>query len=79
MIAIPTDISNATSTGIGMTEAGAGDIQRVSSLPAGVTGAGFLNGTDFVLIHPAIPTDATYYINYTNNALLLLIQELLVV
>jgi hypothetical protein len=65
---IPTGISNATSAGIGQTAASAGDI-AVSSVHASVVGVGFLNGTDLVLIHPAIPTDATYYINYTNNAL----------
>ena len=32
-----------------------------------VVGLGFINGTDFVLIHAAIPSDARYYINYTNN------------
>jgi hypothetical protein len=65
---IPTNISNATSSGIGQTTASAKDI-AVSSVPAGVVGKGFLNGTDLVLIHPVIPTGATYYINYTNNAL----------
>ena len=56
---IPTGISNSTSSGIGQTAPSAKDI-TVSSIPAGVVGAGFLNGTDFVLIHPAIPSDATY-------------------
>ena len=61
------DIQNATSAGVGQTDSSAGD-DRVSNLPTGITGGkGFLNGTDFVLIHGAIPTDATYYINYTNN------------
>jgi hypothetical protein len=63
-------ISNATTAGIGQTTASAGDI-KVSSqggnVAALVTGSGFLNGTDFVLIHATIPTGAEYYINYTNN------------
>jgi hypothetical protein len=63
-------ISNATSAGIGATTASAGDI-KVSSqggnVAAVVTGSGFLNGTNFVLIHATIPTGAEYYINYTNN------------
>ena len=33
----------------------------------GVVGLGYLNGTDFVLIHDAIVSDTTYFINYTNN------------
>ena len=61
------DIQNATSAGVGQTDSSAGD-DRVSNLPTGITGGkGFLNGTDFVLIHSAIPTDSTYYINYTND------------
>jgi len=62
------DIQNATSAGVGQTDSSAGD-DRVSNLPTGITnGKGFLNGTDFVLIHAAIPSDATYFVNYTNNA-----------
>ena len=61
------NIANSSSTGIGLTVPSAGD-KRVSNLPAGITnGLGFINGTDIVFIHAAIPTDATYYINYTNN------------
>jgi len=61
------DIQNSTSAGVGQTDSSAGD-DRVSNLPTGITdGLGFINGTDFVLIHSAIPSDATYYINYTNN------------
>ena len=63
-------ISNATGAGIGQTTASAGDI-KVSSQGGDtthtVTGSGFLNGTDFVLIHATIPTGAEYYVNYTNN------------
>ena len=64
-------IANSSSTGIGLTVPSDGDI-RISSKGGNgaanpVAGLGFLNGTDFVLIHAAIPTDATYYINYTNN------------
>jgi hypothetical protein len=33
------------------------------------TGLGFINNTDtFYIIHEAIPVDATYFINYTNNS-----------
>ena len=61
------NIANATSSGIGQTAPSTGD-KAVSNVPSGITdGLGFLNGTDFVLIHSAIPTDSTYYINYTNN------------
>ena len=53
-----------------MTAPGATDI-RVSSQGGNetqtVAGLGFLNGTDFVIIHAAVPTDAAYYINYTLN------------
>jgi hypothetical protein len=63
-----TGISNATSAGIGQTTASAAD-QLHSFISSGsLTGAtGFINGTDIVLIHAAIPSDARYYINYTNN------------
>ena len=65
-------ISNATGAGIGQTTASAGDIKVSSQGGSGghlhpVTGSGFLNGTNFVLIHATIPTGAEYYINYTNN------------
>ena len=61
------NIANSSSTGIGLTVPGTED-KAYSNAPTGITnGLGFLNGTDFVLIHAAIPSDATYYINYTNN------------
>ena len=62
------NIANSSSTGVGLTVPSAPD-KRVSStgLATGTGGLGFLNGTDFVLIHAAIPTDARYYVNYTNN------------
>jgi hypothetical protein len=60
------NIANSTNTGIGLTVPSAEDV-AVSNAPAGITdGLGFLNGTDFVIIHAAIPSDAAYYINYTN-------------
>jgi len=61
------NIANSSSTGIGLTAPSTGD-KRVSNLPTGITdGLGFINGTDIVFIHTAIPSDAAYYINYTNN------------
>ena len=62
------DISNATSAGVGQTDASAADELHSYRSSGGLDGAkGFINGTDIVLIHAAIPTDATYFINYTNN------------
>jgi hypothetical protein len=63
------NIANASSTGVGLTAPSAGDIaiSTLSTSPNEVAGLGFLNGTHFVLIHAAIPSYATYYINYTNN------------
>ena len=62
------DIQNATSAGIGRTDASAADELHSYRSSGGLDGAkGFINGTDIVLIHAAIPTDATYFINYTNN------------
>jgi hypothetical protein len=61
------DIQNSTSEGIGQTDATAANERHSSVGNLGKVGKGFLNGTDFVLIHAAIPSDATYYINYTNN------------
>jgi len=62
------NIANSSSTGIGLTVPGTED-KAYSNAPTGITnGLGFLNGTDFVLIHAAIPSDATYFVNYTNNA-----------
>ena len=62
------DIQNATSAGVGRTDASAADELHSYRSSGGLDGAkGFINGTDIVLIHAAIPTDATYYINYTNN------------
>ena len=54
-------------TGIGLTVPGDIDKKTGVSSGTGVVGLGFINGTDFVLIHAAIPTDATYFVNYTNN------------
>ena len=42
-------------------------LQQSGSGTTGVVGLGYINGTDFVLIHAAIPSDATYFVNYTNN------------
>jgi len=62
------NVANATSAGIGKTAPSAADILHSYRSSGGLDGAlGFINGTDIVLIHAAIPTDATYYINYTNN------------
>jgi len=62
-----TNVANSTNTGIGLTVPGTTD-KRVSNVPSGISdGLGFINGTDIVLIHSAIPSDATYFINYTNN------------
>ena len=62
------DIQNATSAGVGRTDASAADELHSYRSSGGLDGAkGFINGTDIVLIHAAIPTDATYFINYTNN------------
>jgi hypothetical protein len=65
------NIANSTSDGIGQTVPSLGD-KRISSMGGNgaanpVVGLGYLNGTDFVIIHEAIPSDATYFINYTNN------------
>jgi hypothetical protein len=64
-------IANSSSSGVGLTVPSDGDI-RISSKGGNgdanpVAGLGFLNGTDFVLIHATIPSDARYYVNYTNN------------
>ena len=62
------NVANATSAGIGQTAPSAADLLHSYRSSGGLDGAlGFINGTDIVLIHAAIPTDATYYINYTNN------------
>ena len=64
-----TNIANASSTGVGLTVPSTGD-KRVSNIPTGITnGLGFINGTDIVIIHEAIPSGSTYFINYTNNYL----------
>ena len=53
------NIANSSSTGIGLTVPSTGD-KRVSNLPTGISnGLGFINGTDIVLIHAAIPSSAT--------------------
>lgn len=67
-----TVIQNSTSTGLTDAThrpASAGDILATTtgSGVTLVTGSGYINGTDFVLIHSAIDSDATYFINYTNN------------
>ena len=67
-----TNIANSTAaslqvSGIGLTVPGTIDKKTGVSSGTGVVGLGFLNGTDFVFIHEAIPTDATYFVNYTNN------------
>jgi len=63
------NIANSSSTGVGLTAPNAQDIRQSSNAtPISKTeGLGFLNGTDFVLIHEAIPSDARYYINFTGN------------
>jgi hypothetical protein len=65
------NIQNSTATGIGQTAPSAQDkLQSSKGLGQGDNkqkGLGFLNGTTLVLIHAAIPSDATYFINYTNN------------
>jgi hypothetical protein len=61
-----TTIQNATSAGIGATVPSDADIAATS--PTGLVGAGYLNNTQYIiLIHAAIPSDATYFVNYTNN------------
>ena len=54
-----TNIANSTSTGIGLTVpvlmTRCNQTVAVSGT-TGVVGLGYLNGTDFVLIHAAIPT-----------------------
>jgi len=64
-----TNIANSTNTGIGLTAPSAGDIAATTT-GAGVTlvsGLGYINGTDIVIIHSAIVSDTTYFINYTQN------------
>ena len=64
------NIANSSSLGVGLTAPAAGDVHMSSIGNGGVNtsdGLGFLNGTHFVLIHAAIPTDARYFVNYTNN------------
>jgi len=64
-----TNVANSTDTGIGLTVPSTGDASDVAtSSGTGVVGLGFINGTDIVLIHAAIPSDAAYFVNYTNNA-----------
>jgi hypothetical protein len=70
-----THIQNATSTGLTDAThrpAGTGATSDVAATTTGtgitaVAGLGYINGTDFVLIHSAIVSDTTYFINYTNN------------
>jgi hypothetical protein len=64
-----TNIANSSSTGVGLTAPSQDDKDQssLSTAANAVVGLGFINGTDIVIIHAAIPSDATYYINYTNN------------
>jgi hypothetical protein len=70
-----TDISNGTTSGVRIDGGSivtsyssiAGTIDKRVSSSTGVVGLGFVNGTTLVFIHGAIPTDATYFLNYTNN------------
>ena len=63
------DISNATSAGIGQTDPG---LQLMNSIHSNllvhlqVQKDSSMVQT-LVLIHAAIPSDATYFVNYTNN------------
>ena len=61
-----TSIHNATADGKGKTAATADNKSHSSG--TGVVGLGYINGTDIVLIHAAINSGATYFVNYTNNA-----------
>mgnify|MGYP006098197399 CR=1 FL=1 len=63
-----TGIANATNKGVGQTVPGDVDKKTGVSSGTGVVGLGYINGTDIVLIHSAIPSDSTYFVNYTNNA-----------
>ena len=69
-----TNIANSTAAsatgfggGIGLTIPDAVDKKTGVSSSTGVVGLGFINGTDFVLIHAVVPTDARLFVNYTNN------------
>ena len=73
-----TTIANSTSTGLTSAHlnnpASTGARSDVAATTTGsgvtlVTGSGYINGTDFVLIHSAIISDTTYFVNYTNNPL----------
>jgi ribose 5-phosphate isomerase RpiB len=45
------------------------DDKTYSGIGGTNTGLGFINTTDtFYIVHAAIPVDATYFVNYTNNA-----------
>ena len=60
------NVANATSQGIGKTTPSAKN--KVDSSHTGVVGLGFINNSKYiVLIHSAIPSDAQYFVNYTNN------------
>jgi len=59
-------IHNATADGVGKTAATADNKSHSSG--TGVVGLGYINGTDIVLIHDAILSGSTYFVNYTNNA-----------
>jgi len=44
------------------------DDKTYSGIGGANTGLGFINTTNvFYIVHAAIPTDATYFVNYTNN------------
>ena len=63
------NIANSSTTGIGLTAPSQDDKDQssLSTSPNVVVGLGFINGSDIVLIHAAIPSDVTYYVNYTGN------------
>ena len=64
------NVANATSAGVGRTAPSAGDIAATTTGSGGtlVSGLGYINTSKYiVLIHAAIPSDATYFVNYTNN------------
>ena len=66
-----TGIANSTNVGVGLTVPSTGvsnsngDVEL--STVTGIAGLGYINGTDFVLIHSAVNASSTYYVNYTNN------------
>jgi len=63
------NIANSSKLGVGLTAPTQDDKDQssLSTAANAVVGLGFLNGSHLVFIHSEIPSDATYYINYTNN------------